>query len=153
MTPFERTDKLFELIEQKLQLLLHMRELTTIQSEAILSNDISQVLTTLSRKEVIMDQLNRVQTDLQDYQSDDPETRIWSSPERRAECRDMSQRCGDILCETLTLEQSSMADLSIRRDSLNAQIRQISDVRATQAAYRSQAEQNINAYPQFAVEG
>lgn len=137
---FSHTEKLFSLMEAKRTLLADLRTLAVEQGEAIDKQDISELLNLLGRKQGLMDRLLSLQQHLVPYQGDDPEQRVWSSPERRQACRDTKRTCDQWIQEILVMEQRAATNMTAQRDALAGQLLQVSDSMRLSRAYGFEGE-------------
>ena len=87
------TESLSTFIESKLHLLTEMKQMSITQTDLVAQHDMTGLMTLLSRKQSLMDSLRQVQESLVPFQSQDPESRKWSSPERRRSCQQMIAKC------------------------------------------------------------
>lgn len=133
--PFARTEQLFALMEAKRALLADLRTLAVMQGEAIDKQDISELLTLLARKQVLMDRLMTLQQHLVSYQGEDPELRIWSSPDRRKACQEAKRTCDQWIQEILVMEQRAAEEMTAQRDAVAGQLLQASDSMRLSRAY------------------
>jgi hypothetical protein len=79
-----RTEALYALMEAKLALLTGLLDLATQQSEVVTRHETQELMTLLARKQVLMDRLFGLQSELKAFASDDPEERRWLSPNEGA---------------------------------------------------------------------
>ena len=131
------TESLFELIESKLQLLVEMQAMSLAQADLVTQHDMTSLMTLLSRKQELMSALGNVQSELARFQDQDPELRIWSSPGRRTDCKDMVARCDQLLQELIVMEDRSLNSMNLQRESVAAQLQQNIDACTIQNAYHS----------------
>ncbi len=115
MTPLE-TDTLSELIRQKRDLLLRLRDMGKRQMEFVAEGEMTQLLDVLAAKQRVLGNLQRVERGLDPFRGQDPETRVWRSTEARAECSELLDECQRLLGETVEQERQSEAALTVRRD-------------------------------------
>lgn len=131
------TDKLHALVAAKVDVLQQLCELARQQSTITHVGDATLLLSFLSRKQPLMDQLAEVQADLAVYAADDPQTRVWRSTQLRQSCRAASDRCQQLLAEVVFLEKQSLDEMSSRRDALAAQLQDGRDGSFAASAYNS----------------
>jgi len=133
--PFARTEQLFALMEAKHSVLADLRTLAVTQSEAIHKQDISELLNLLARKQVLMDRLMTLQQRFVTFQDEDPELRIWSSPDRRKACQETKRTCDQWIQEILVMEQRAADEMTAQRDAVAGQLLQVSDSMRLSRAY------------------
>ncbi len=133
----EYTDRLAELVLAKVQTLQQLCELAKQQASITQTSDATILLSFLARKQPLMDCLQDLQEELAEYQDDDPEQRVWRSPEDRKACQVASDRCQQLLSEIVLLEKQSLDEMSQRRDALAAQLQDASDANHAAHVYHS----------------
>jgi len=131
------TDTLFDLIEMKLHLLTEMQRMSISQSDIVSQHDVSGLMALLSRKQELMNSLHQVQADLLPFQNQDPESRIWSTPEKRRTCQEQIVDCDRILAELIVMENRSLDHMNLQRDATFAQLQQNIDASTVQHAYQA----------------
>ncbi|MFN7290755.1 MAG: hypothetical protein ACK5YR_03410 [Pirellula sp.] len=151
-TPAHNTERLFELIETKLHLLEEMQALTIEQADQVAQHDMTSLMVVLSRKQSLMESLQSVQLELISYRDEDPDARVWSSPDKRTRCKAMVQRSDQLLSELIVQENRCLDNMNLKRDSVLTQLQQNVAASQLQAAYGS-----VNSLDQtedgFSLEG
>jgi hypothetical protein len=84
-----------------------------------------------------MDSLHQVQSDLAAYQNQDPEARVWVSPDKRSKCQDSIAVCDRILQELIVMENRSLDHMNLQREATAAQLQQNIDASTVQHAYEA----------------
>jgi hypothetical protein len=136
-TPIHNTERLFELIETKLHLLEEMQALTIEQADQVVQHDMTALMVVLSRKQSLMESLQSVQTELISYRDEDPDSRFWSSSDKRSRCKAMVQRSEQLLSELIVQENRCLDNMNLKRDSVLTQLQQNVAASQLQAAYGS----------------
>ena len=131
------TERLFELIETKLHLLEEMQALTIEQADQVAQHDMTALMVVLSRKQSLMESLQSVQLELVSYRDEDPDARVWSSPDKRTRCKAMVQRSDQLLSELIVQENRCLDNMNLKRDSVLTQLQQNVAASQLQAAYGS----------------
>ena len=147
------TDSLFELIESKLHLLIEMQAMSLAQADLVTQHDMTSLMTLLSRKQELMSALGRVQSALARFQDEDPELRVWSTPGRRKDCKDMVARCDQLLQELIVMEDRSLNCMNLQRESVAAQLQQNIDACTIQNAYHSSDVDESSFDSSLSIEG
>jgi len=147
------TDSLFELIESKLHLLVEMQAMSLAQADLVSQHDMTSLMTLLSRKQELMSALGGVQSELARFQDQDPELRIWSTPGRRKDCKDMVARCDQLLQELIVMEDRSLNSMNLQRESVAAQLQQNIDACTIQNAYHSSDVDESSFDSSLSIEG
>ncbi|MFN6129753.1 MAG: hypothetical protein ACK6DC_11725 [Planctomycetota bacterium] len=133
--PFARTEQLFSLMDAKRMLLAELRGLSVSQAEAIDKQDVSELLALLARKQAMMDRLMIVQQQMLSFQGEDPETRVWSNPERRRACQEIKRLCDQWIQEILVMEQRATESMTAQRDTIAGHLLQSADSMRLARAY------------------
>jgi len=147
------TDSLFELIESKLHLLGEMQAMSLAQADLVTQHDMTSLMTLLSRKQELMSALGCVQSELACFRDQDPELRVWSTPGRRKDCKDMVARCDQLLQELIVMEDRSLNSMNLQRESVAAQLQQNIDACTIQNAYHSSDVDESSFDSSLSIEG
>ncbi len=116
------TDLLSDMISKKLAILEQLRSLSGRQSDLIAQGDIQRLLSVLSAKQTLLAELQRLQQQLGPFRQQDPETRVWRSPQDRERCRRLVARCEALLSEVMSIEKQSESEMAQRRDAARARL-------------------------------
>lgn len=133
------TDLLDELIERKHECLVRLRDMGRKQFELVSEGSITGVLDVLSAKQDLIVRLQSIERALDRFRDQDPESRQWSSPERRGQCADRLQRCESLLAEILSQEKQSEQELVRRRDATAEQLQGLHRAGQARGAYAAPA--------------
>lgn len=131
------TDRLSQLIDAKLAVLMKLLELSQRQIAAVDDSDLSTLLRLLAGKQQLVDQIQQLDRALVPYQQQDPETRRWASPEHRTRCRHQAQRCEAVLREILVVEQQAEAVMQQQRAATAQRLATMQQAGQAQRAYVS----------------
>jgi hypothetical protein len=132
---FARTEHLFSLMEAKRAVLAELRNMAILQIDAIDKQDITELLQLLSRKQLRMDRMVALQQQLSTFQGEDPESRLWVTPERRHACQAIKRECDRWIQEILVMEQRAADSMTVQRDALAGQLLQTADSMRVTRAY------------------
>jgi hypothetical protein len=116
------TDILSELIGAKRECLLRLRDLGRRQQAMIDDGDMTALLDLLAAKQKPITQIQRLERALDPYRRQDPEQRVWRSPESRARCAETLAQCETLLAEVLNQEKYCEQALLRRRDEAARQL-------------------------------
>ncbi len=147
------TDSLFALIEAKLHLLTEMQAMTLTQTDLVAQHDMTSLMTLLSRKQDLLGALGNVQSELVRFQDQDPEQRSWSRESRRKTCQEMVARCDQLLQELIVMEDRSLGNMNLHRESVAAQLQQNFDACTIQNAYHSSDLEESTFNSSLSIEG
>jgi hypothetical protein len=132
------TDKLFELIRKKHDVLLQLRDMGLRQSELVKSGEISGLLKLLGAKQHVIAGLQELESGLKPYYAENPDARIWRSPADRAQCAQIANNCNTLLEEVVKLERNGAEQMDARRNDVAAQLNQVHAASQVRNAYSAQ---------------
>ena len=121
--PTARTELLFQLMRERLELLQSLQQVG-VSCGANQLEDGGALLAVLGRKSSIIDRLNENQQLLQTFGGEDPDSRVWSSAERRVECQQLATVTERLLRDIIQSENSLLDNLTCRRDAIAEQLQQ-----------------------------
>jgi len=134
------TDELAELIGKKLVVLEQLRGLSRRQSDLIADGDIQRLLGVLSAKQTLLVELQKLQKLLEPFRKQEPDARRWRTPHDRQRCRQAAERCETLLSEIMLIDRQSEAEMTRRRDAVQARLEEChSCAEATRAYLRPAA--------------
>ena len=117
------------------------------QSELINEGDLPTLLQLLSTKQRLILALRSTENELAPYQQEDPEARVWPSPESRAECAADAEVCNRLLPQVVALEKSHEEQMTTRRDEVSAQLQQAQSAQVASSAYQPHARHTPSITP------
>ncbi len=129
------TDVLTRWIGQKLAILEQVRDLARRQSTLIAAGDIQRLLSILSAKQTLLNELQQVERELEPFRQQDPETRRWRGPTAREQCRQLAALCELTLRDIVQIEHQDEVDLRQRRDAAAIQLQESHDTAEATRAY------------------
>jgi cell division septum initiation protein DivIVA len=129
------TEILSQRMQQKLELLGQLRELGLHQVALIDAGDMAQLLRLLAAKQRVLSALTSVERALDPFRGQDPEKRIWSSPDDRQRCAQMAADCERLLAMIVERERHSQMQMSLRRDEVSARLEAARGTVEAQRAY------------------
>ena len=116
------TTRLAQLVDCKLQILELLSRLARQQLEMIGAGDMTPLLKLLAAKQSVMDQLQKVERQLDPFREQDPDARVWPSAAEREFCQHKVERCNALVAEMLQLERQGETEMMRRRDVAAAQL-------------------------------
>ena len=132
------TQLLTKLIHAKHLVLTQLREIGRRQAELISGGDVAALLKLLAVKQQLIAHLQTVERELTPHYGQDPERRVWSSPQDRADCARMAAECNAILDEIVRLEKQGADDMTVRRNEVAEQLKQVHVASQVRNAYEAQ---------------
>src|SRR4030095_9492958 len=112
VTEFD-TDRLAALVAARHKILELLVQLGRQQLAAADDAAPPDLLRLLAAKPAVLAQLRDVQRQLEPFQLQDPEARVWRSPEDRQRCQQRAHRCEELLAESMRLE--NLSELAMAR--------------------------------------
>lgn len=117
-------DRLAELVQEQLDVLLQLQRMGQQQQEMIVQGRVSELLSLLAEKQQLLQRLTEVQQSLRPASQQPPDARRWSSAQRKQQCQAISAQCDALLAEILETEAASEASLVESRDALAVRLQQ-----------------------------
>lgn len=136
--PFEHTERLAKLIVIKHDLLKQLHALAQRQVEVIASDEVDRLMTLLAEKQVLLNQLQRVEATLNPFRSENADARRWRSPEDRRRCQLVADRANALLAELMQLEKQAEGALVVSRDNTSRELQASTSAFAARQAYVGQ---------------
>jgi hypothetical protein len=116
------TEKLIELIREKHDVLLQLRDMGRRQSDLVKSGEITELLKLLGTKQHLILGLQEFERELKPYYAENPESRVWRSPGERAECAKLAAECNSLLEEVVALERTGAEQMNARKSEVAEQL-------------------------------
>ncbi len=134
------TNLLSRLITAKHSVIVELQAIVHQQVAAGNDPSMAHLNAAMHRKDALVDELLSLESQLDAFRTQDPEARVWESPEARQQCRQTEAECRRMLDEILAHERQAEATLIQRRNDTSHQLQQSSAARQARNAYRN-AEQ------------
>jgi hypothetical protein len=147
------TQQLFDLVKTKHGLLQQLRAMTIEQQPLVSDQEVSDLLVLLSRKSQVLESLQSVQNQLRAFEDQSPEDRVWESPAKRQACRQTLAQCDALLAELVVMEQTSLGQLTEKRDVVAGQLQQFATNETISEAYAVAMEAGSLDSNQLILEG
>lgn len=129
------TDRLSDLIAAKLQVVELLLGLARRQLELAEQAEMTALLKVLAAKQTVLDQLQRLERQLDPYREQDPERRIWRSIADRQRCQQQMDQCGQVLNDVMALEKQGEVALVRRRQAAALALEQVQSATDARSAY------------------
>jgi len=143
MTAFE-TDVLAELIRDKRECLVQLRDMGRRQLELIDEADMTGLLDVLAAKQQSLMKLQQIETALEPFRGQNPEQRRWRTPKQRRLCAEQLQQCETLLSEIVSQEKCSEGALIRRRDEAATRLQGAHFAGQARRAYTTEPQNGIN---------
>lgn len=134
----QATELLTVLIRKKHQVLVQLREIGRRQTELVTCGDIATLLKLLAAKQQLIAALQGLEGELKPFYAEDPEARVWRSPEERAECARQANECNALLEEVVALEKLGAEKMNTRKNEVAGQLQQVHAAAHVRTAYQAQ---------------
>ncbi|TWU41937.1 flagellar export chaperone FlgN [Novipirellula artificiosorum] len=128
--------QLASLVDERHKILCDLVQLSQSQLEAIDAGRMNELMHLLSAKQPPLAKLASVSQQLHIAIGDDPEMRMWSSPQRRSECRKKNEQCEQMLAELMEMESSCETKLVTSRAEIEQRIQRSDGVKRANQSYR-----------------
>ena len=132
------TEQLAELIRQKHQVLVQLREIGRRQTDLVNGGEITSLLKLLAGKQHLIVALQKLESELKPYYGQNPDARTWPSPADRTQCAILASECNAILEEIVTLEKQGAEQMNARKNEVAEQLQQVHAAAHVRNAYQAQ---------------
>jgi len=134
-SPTTTTERLAALITTKQQVLEILVQLSRRQLALIGAGEMTTLLKLLAGKQTVMNQLQTLERELTPFRDEDPERRVWASPQERTACQVRAEQCNALLAEAMDLEKRSEAAMVERRQAAATALAAVQAGASARAAY------------------
>ena len=134
----EYTEALVAQLTSRLERLRSLHGLSLNQADSVEQGDVNAMLGILARKQVLLDELAAIGSELAPYLKDSPDARVWRSPSRRSECRQIADEGNRLLREIIRREEAIIEKAVDRRDAVAAQLQDGRDSVLAHTAYSTE---------------
>lgn len=138
------TDRLAQLVGQKLQVLEQLRQVAVRQGELIGQEDIGTLLKLLAAKQTLLSGLQKIERALEPFRDQDPERRPWPTPAARATCAADAAECARLLEEVIQLEREHERQMVVQRDRVAGRLRVAHSAHHAAGAYIQQKRPGVS---------
>ena len=138
------TETLVELIRQKHQVLLQLREIGGRQTDLVAAGDVASLLKLLAAKQELITALQSLERELTPYYAEDPDRRLWRSPQDRLDCAKRVTECNALLEEIVQLEKAGADKMTARRNAVADQLHQVHSAAQIRSAYQANRQSNAS---------
>lgn len=138
------TDRLAELIRQKRDYLVSLREMGRRQMDFVADGEMARLLDVLATKQRVLNDLQRVERALDPFRDQDPAERVWRNPEARKDCATMLDECQQLLREAVERERQSEAALIVRRDEAAVRLHGAHAASRARGAYTGESRASVS---------
>jgi len=129
------TERLAALIPTKQQVLEILVQLSRRQLALIGAGEMTTLLKLLAGKQTVMNQLQTLERELTPFRDEDPERRVWTSPQERTACQVRAEQCNALLAEAMDLEKRAEAAMVERRQAAATALAAVQAGANARAAY------------------
>ncbi len=132
------SEHLYQLVQQKLERLEQLHSCSGNQMRYVETDNMGAVLEILAAKQRLLIEIEGFDRQIAGYHVDDPEERVWPTPDMRERCREMIARCDRLVRETLEFDRAAEQSLIVKKEEARKQLRQFTGTTQVQGAYRQQ---------------
>ena len=132
------TTLLADLIRRKHEVLVELCELGLRQQEIVERGETTALLQLLAAKQKMIGLLHQVERELAPFHAEHADDRVWPSAEARAQCARQADECNRLLEKIVALERLSADRMTVRRNDVAAQLRQVYAAGQARQAYEAQ---------------
>jgi hypothetical protein len=140
----QSTERLAELVRNKHQVLVQLRDAGRQQADLVRRGDIASLLALLGGKQQLIGALQALEQELTPYYRQDPEQRVWPSPQARGECAQLANACNELLEEIVRLEKLGAEKMTLRRNEVAEQLQQVHAAAHVRTAYETHRRSNLS---------
>lgn len=130
------TDHLADLVRKKHQILAQLCQVGKKQQQLVDGGSSQQLMQLLAAKQHLINGLQLVERHLRPFQAEDPDARVWRSPEVRQQCAQQADECRDLLAQVIQLEKQHETQMARRRDEVATQLQRSGAAQQATGAYR-----------------
>jgi hypothetical protein len=131
------TERLSELIANKHRVLTQLRDVGRRQMDLANAGEAAALLALLGAKQRLIAGLQTLEQELTLYYAEDPDHRVWPSPQHRAECARQAAECNALLEEVVAMEKLGAQEMIVRRNEVAEQLQQAHAATAVRSAYEA----------------
>jgi hypothetical protein len=132
------TERLADIIRRKHEVLVQLCATGRQQQVFVERGETTALLQLLAAKQKLIEVLQHIESDLEPFQVEDPDSRVWPSPNERARCAQQADDCNRLLQEIVDLEQRSADRMAVRRNEVAAQLQKAYAATQARDAYAAQ---------------
>jgi len=129
------TDRLAALISAKSQVAELLLRLAARQLELAQNGQTQPLIKLLAAKQGVLEQLHRLEREIDPFRSQDPDARTWRVPADRAHCQAQAQQSADLLAQAMSLEKQGEAAMLRRREAAAAALAAVQSAADARVAY------------------
>lgn len=134
------SQRLAELCQQRLAILKQMKETYLEQLQAL--DDSEWLMSTMAKKQYLLDRLLAVHAEIAPFQAEDPDLRDWPSRAEREACQRIADEGQAILVELKTIEQNTIDMMQTRFQLVKGELQMVQAAMLAQQAYASHDQEH-----------
>jgi len=145
------TDLLAELIRDKRECLLQLRDMGRRQLELIDEANMTALLDVLMAKQRPLQELQQIERALDPFRDQDPDQRRWRTGEDRRLCTEQLQQCERLLAEIISQEKCSEGALLRRRDEAASRLQSAQLAGQARQAYTAEPHRQTEQIDLYSI--
>lgn len=131
----EQSDRLIQLLRLRQDRLAQLVRIGQKQAEMINQDQMTGLLDVLAAKDRLIDDLQKVQRELDPLARMQPQQRQWRSEEDRQQAAELVEHCNTLYQAVIQQEQQDMQRVQHMRDETSAQLEEASRAHQARGAY------------------
>jgi hypothetical protein len=131
------TERLAALVMSKQQVLEILVQMSRQQLALIDAGDLGTLMKLLAGKQTVITHLHHIERELTPFRDEEPEQRVWTSPDHRTACQARAQQCNSLLAEVMDLERRAESSMHQRRNATAAALSSLQAGAEAKAAYHA----------------
>ena len=134
-----KSEQLVDLVSQRKVVLEMLVEISQRQLDAVHHGRMNELMGLLAEKQTPLARLRDLSQTLAIATPDDPEARVWGSPNDRAECQREHEQCEQMLRSLMEIEARCEQTLASSKEKLRQELQQTQTAQQAVSGY-SEAE-------------
>jgi len=136
MSSTASTERLTTLIAERHRTLSRLRNVSAKQFQVLQRQSLNELHGLLAAKQTLIEDLVRLDQEIDPFRDEDPERRVWANPEQREACRQLVAECARWLAEVKELEAGAERLARQQLDETSKSMEQSVDRNRAVSAYR-----------------
>ncbi len=139
------TARLATLVSQKRKLVFELHKLVIKQRQMVDAAEVD-FIPLLAIKQKVLEALNAVDRCMDPFRQQDPDRRLWTSPENREACRTQADQCEAVFRDVLEIENYCAQTMRRQQSMIQEQLQGSVTANHATRAYQQEANQPMNRF-------
>lgn len=149
MASYDDAERLSQLVRARRDLMAAILKQSMACEAAVEAGLVESLITALAEKDQQVEQLKRLQAELQPHAEVAAESRSWPSEEMREQCRREIEQTAQLQAAILEIDARCEATMTLRRDELFNTLQQTTGSALAARAYATQTAHSLPTRPSF----